>query len=989
MNAINRLICSVLITISVLSTGGIARSEDYSLNLSSAANMGFKDETAGDGKGGWSDQGPEADMDGFNITRTNYAGIQFAVIDPAKNNGKAVVTFDNFHAKTGLKEITIDVSDSKKGDAPFLYLLHTSCWNSEELGSVIGTVRITFDDGTKLEKSIRSGVDVSDWWNASAGLNSLVVFRKPHGEVNLGLYLSKFALTTDRKEKAHVRSVTFRSTGKTVWILVGATLSSQNVDTSDSKVVYEANQEWKPVDMSNMQVAEGSALDLSSLVEPGPAGKHGRVIVAPNGSLAFEDSPNTTRRFFGFNTLAYTTWPDEDKESRQKRNAELARLIKRQGYNVVRLLVMEHYIMLGAQADCDIVPEKIDEVDYLIAELKANGIYTVMILSANRLGFAESPWGSKKADEYMARMYIGEEKIRQNWKMMAEKMLNHVNPYTKLSWKDDPAIVCWDLYNEQEWGMCRLNNLSPATRKLFDTKWQSWLLKKYKNIVALASAWGNEDIKKPGEFEKLTIPNGVGAFGENANSVNGSSDSAPVANDFGLFFRNLASEEMSWCEKVLREAGYTGLFAGFDISKEMLDSRVRWDHSPLVNIHTYFNHPSSPRDKPGSRCATIGSSAGNAAADYWRDACSTRLTGRPLLVTEFNHAFWNKYQHEAGLLFSAYSAFQDFSALVIFQDPVYPSITGDSRVTGALRNFSVAPSPVARAGEFISALLFKREDVKKASHRVELSIPDSFLNSDANGNLAVNTEQTKLSLMTGLSLSFPSAPKSASVRKINHAPDLTMQPAKGAKVIGVLLAAANTAASRVDEFPLQNFVSELKGKNILPASNLSDPSRGIFHSETGEIMMRTKENLISVVTPKSEGVSLEANVSETLGSLIVDGTSVPACIAVCSMDGNDLKGSRKIVLVYSTEVANSGMELSDDTFTLRKLGGLPILMRTGKLRISLKNIHAEKLSLYALGINGARKEKLSTIVENDVLKIKLDTSMLKNGPTPFFEISSE
>ena len=60
------------------------------VSLKEAANLGFRDEVAGDGKGGWTDQGPNNDMRSFPVKQRNFAGVEFDVTDPEANGGKAV-----------------------------------------------------------------------------------------------------------------------------------------------------------------------------------------------------------------------------------------------------------------------------------------------------------------------------------------------------------------------------------------------------------------------------------------------------------------------------------------------------------------------------------------------------------------------------------------------------------------------------------------------------------------------------------------------------------------------------------------------------------------------------------------------------------------------------------------------------------------------------------------------------------------------------------
>ena len=76
-------------------------------DFSSSANMGFADSKEKDGKGGWSDQGPDNDASGFDFRKSSYSGVPFHVTDPAKNNGKSVLTFGSVNFPKGLKTVRI------------------------------------------------------------------------------------------------------------------------------------------------------------------------------------------------------------------------------------------------------------------------------------------------------------------------------------------------------------------------------------------------------------------------------------------------------------------------------------------------------------------------------------------------------------------------------------------------------------------------------------------------------------------------------------------------------------------------------------------------------------------------------------------------------------------------------------------------------------------------------------------------------------------
>ena len=59
------------------------------------------------------------------------------------------------------------------------------------------------------------------------------------------------------------------------------------------------NEEWKIVDMDDLCVKKGSALDMSGLAPRQPAGSFGRVILDKTGHCVFEQKPDMRLRFFG------------------------------------------------------------------------------------------------------------------------------------------------------------------------------------------------------------------------------------------------------------------------------------------------------------------------------------------------------------------------------------------------------------------------------------------------------------------------------------------------------------------------------------------------------------------------------------------------------------------------------------------------------------------------------------------------------------------
>ena len=60
------------------------------IDIFSIANRGFADEKAGDGRGGWSDQGPENDLRTFKLKKIQLQGLHFDIIDSDLSQNRSV-----------------------------------------------------------------------------------------------------------------------------------------------------------------------------------------------------------------------------------------------------------------------------------------------------------------------------------------------------------------------------------------------------------------------------------------------------------------------------------------------------------------------------------------------------------------------------------------------------------------------------------------------------------------------------------------------------------------------------------------------------------------------------------------------------------------------------------------------------------------------------------------------------------------------------------
>ena len=68
-------------------------------------------------------------------------------------------------------------------------------------------------------------------------------------------------------------------------------------------------------------------------------------------------------------------------------------------------------------------------------------------------------------------MFFLSEKAEKNFQAFAANLLNHVNPYTKLAWKDDPALLSLSLVNENTIEA----TVNADTLPLYNARFEKWL----------------------------------------------------------------------------------------------------------------------------------------------------------------------------------------------------------------------------------------------------------------------------------------------------------------------------------------------------------------------------------------------------------------------------------------------------------------------------------------------------------------------------------
>ena len=121
------------------------------IDISSAANMSFSDKTAGDGEGGWTDQGPKNDLSMLKNGKKLFGGIPFEIINSHNNHGKSCIVLAGSDRKVFPSSARVKVNYPA---SRYLFLLHATAWTSLDVNA--GTMTVYYKDGSHEKIRIKN-----------------------------------------------------------------------------------------------------------------------------------------------------------------------------------------------------------------------------------------------------------------------------------------------------------------------------------------------------------------------------------------------------------------------------------------------------------------------------------------------------------------------------------------------------------------------------------------------------------------------------------------------------------------------------------------------------------------------------------------------------------------------------------------------------------------------------------------------------------------
>jgi hypothetical protein len=183
-----QMIYTLLINLGAVShdpNGTLVREGSYfTIDLRPYCTMGFTDDKEMDGKGGWSDQGPNNDLRILPVGRQVFLGVPFDIVDPDRNSAKSCVVLGS---NQRLKDLPRQVMNIRFGGrkASRIFFLHTGAFGAEG-----GEYRVHYSKSTEHVETIPlTSSRIGNWWSPSDLPQAPIAWSGTNGANRVGLYM--------------------------------------------------------------------------------------------------------------------------------------------------------------------------------------------------------------------------------------------------------------------------------------------------------------------------------------------------------------------------------------------------------------------------------------------------------------------------------------------------------------------------------------------------------------------------------------------------------------------------------------------------------------------------------------------------------------------------------------------------------------------------------------------------------------------------------
>lgn len=840
------------------------------LELGSAATIPRRDEVAGDGQGGWTDQG-DNDLRALPSGRLDAAGRPFLVGDNA-------IVLAGAHLANRPRQVEVAVPEGRQGEA--LYLLHAAAW-APKSEQPVGRVRLRYRDGAQEEREVVALRDIADWWGPTERLrNAAIGWSGVNPHAPIGLYVSRLPIPAKP-----LQAIGLEVVGEAVWMVVGLALGDDAPLPAVPPDVMAAGPRWLAGE-APWEVEPGSALDLSWLTPAQPPGR----LVARGARLELESAPGKPVRLLGANLCFTANYPTHQTAER------MAAGLRAMGHNTVRIHHFDGQLVPKEGDGSALDPEAADRLDYLVAACRKAGLWvTTDLYVSRRIPVGAIPELPDQAfgQEFKAMVPLLPSAM-QNWKRFATVFLTHKNPYTGLTWGEDPALATLSLINEDN--LPSVVGRNPAVQKLYDQRFAAW--------IAGRPAEEQSGEARERARQRWLLGLQAAACEEMRAHVRSLGCSVPTTS---------ANMQANWWTMALR--------GGFD----------------FVDNHAYHDHPGFPEQPWRLPFAYRQQDPVQDLLRVPAGLAQSRLLDRPFTVTEVNYCAPNHRRAAYAAGVAAVAGLQGWDG--VWRFAFSHDLRNVEAADGPMAGFDLAHDPIALLGERAMALLYRRGDIAPAPWAAALVYDPETAGGLGGKSPDRSLGQLALHARVGC-LPVASAKDAAALGARCLIEDAAgTAPAGGLPVVkaGDGLGAALAAAG------------------LLPAADFDQAARRV-RSAGGQVSCDAGTGMLTVATPRSVAAVLPGKTAVELSGLaIANDDPDAATIVVAALEG-DLATGRRLLVLHLTDAVNSGMRFASRKHTLLEgWGQAPVLLRAGQATLRLPGGAA---TAHALDLRGVRRESL-------------------------------
>ncbi len=718
---------------------------------------------------------------------------------------------------------------------------------------------------------------------------------------------------------------------------------------TNSPTVITAGADWIPLG-PELDIEPGSALDFSTMgFTEAPAGKHGRVIARPDGQFAFADSPDQPRRFYGVNLCFGAQYLSQTEADR------LAERLARLGYNALRIHHYERDLTQGQKPTTTLNPQKLDQLDYLLAAMIRRGIYVTTDLYVSRpvpyreVGIDRD--GQIPMDTFKILVPVHDGAF-ENWQRFTRVFLSHVNPYTQRHYAEEPALAWLALINEGNFG-----NFFKDIQNIPEWKqaWNRWLATRYPGRQALATAWGQElkENEDPAG-QTVALPERLQAEGPRARdciAFLGETERAMVGR-----MRAFLRDELG-CRALISNASSWTRFTTDQSARSTYD---------YVDDHFYVDHPQFLKGswRLPSKCPNTSPIA--SGADGGRSITFTRLFDKPFTVTEYNYSGPGRFRGVGGILTGALGALQGWGGIWRF---AYSHSREGMFTPRPMGYFDVASDPLSQAAERASLCLFLRGDLQTAPHSVALVMTEADLATPAPKIPTLAPKWHWLAWVTRVGTQVVPSPE----KPLSHTVIVPLgwqTPASAYSDKQALSLEPYTVSS-------DRLVTALGDRKVFMPGETPNPEQKYFRAETGEITIDGPHDVLVLDTPRTAGGYAPAGqtVETTRGGVRITVEGGDATVWVSALDAKPIHSSRRLLVTHLTDLQNTDIRYAEAARqTLLEWGHLPHLVRAGKADVSIRLDAPNQYHVWALAPSGKRLAEVPAKVEAGTLRFTGDVA---------------